>query len=56
MNWFEFITELPDVPLEKILLKLNLKEFEEVQKIFENDSRVSQIRQGSSNIRQSSTY
>ena len=67
MNWFEFISELPDIPLEKVLLKpglqrlnyqifleqsvkpwkkLNLKEFEEVQKIFENDTRVTDIRHG----------
>ena len=25
MNWFEFISELPDIPLEKVLLKPGLK-------------------------------
>ena len=26
MNWFEFISELPDIPLEKVLLKPGLQE------------------------------
>ena len=44
MNWYNFLRDLPDLPLKKILLKLSLMEFEEIRKIYENDERVFSIR------------